>query len=185
MDKPTILNKLKLLDIRNPWSVTIVHELVNRRGTSARIEPLFKDVKKRLKVGQNPNARKSYKRAIEKLTLYGLLHEKSTTYGPRIYLTRPVWQLEDAIIESVSTTTIAHNQGRRATIQWKTILKEVRKDLSTKKVTLNPRVSKVLVYYFLSKRCGWRMNPDKQLRPPKRKRNKTVSSPEQQADLFE
>lgn len=184
MDKSTILNKLKLLDIRNPWSVTIVHELANRKGASARITPLFKASKKRLKAGRDPNASKYFKKAIANLLQYGLIVVKTTSYGPRLHLLRSVWQLEDAIIESVSATTIELSLGRKANIQWKTILKEVRKALSNHDIKLSPKVSKVLVYYFLLRRCGWRLDLENHLTPPKKKRRKRLQSPEQQPDLF-
>ncbi len=184
MHKSTILNKLKLLDIRNPWLVTIVHELSNRRGASARIETLFRDARKRLKAVKNPNARKAFTNAIEKLMKYRLVVEKTTSCGPRLHLVRTVWQLEDAILQSVSATTISLSHGRRENIRWETLLREVRKELSNHKITLSPKVSKILVFYFLQRRCGWRIDLDKGLIPPKRKLQKRIKSSEQQQDLF-
>lgn len=184
MHKSTILNKLKLLDIRNPWLVTIVHELSNRQGASARIETLFKDTRKRLKATKKPNAKKTYRNAIDKLLKYRLVVEKTTTSGPRLYLVRHVWHLEDAILQSVSTTTVKLSHGRRENIRWETILREVRKELSYHKISLSPKVSKILVFYFLQKQCRWRIDQDKELAPPKRKQHKKIQSPEQQHDLF-
>jgi len=184
MHKSTILNKLKLLDIRNPWLVTIVHELSNRRGASARIDALFKDARKRLKATSNPNAKKAFTNAIDKLLKYRLVVEKTTSSGPRLYLVRNVWHLEDAILQSVSTTTVKLSHGRRENIHWETLLREVRKELSNHNIALSPKVSKILVFYFLQRRCGWRTDQDKGLISPKRKHQKKNKSPEQQHDLF-
>ena len=184
MNKSTILNKLKLLDIRNPWAVSIVHGLSNRRGASANINPLFRDVRKRLKASRDPNAKKKFNKAITSLTRYGLLLEKDTATGIRLYLFRPVWQLEDAIIDSLSTSTITLSQGRKSSIQWKTILKEVRKELSFHQIKIAPKITKALVFYFLLRRCGWQSDLENQLIPPKKSRRKLTPSPEQQHDLF-
>ncbi len=104
--------------------------------------------------------------------------------GKRLYLVRTVWHLEDAILQSVSTTTVKLSHGRRENIRWETLLREVRKELSNHNIALSPKVSKILVFYFLQRRCGWRTDQDKGLIPPKRKHQKKIKSPEQQHDLF-
>ncbi len=184
MHKSTILNKLKLLDIRNPWLVTIVHELSNRRGASARMDTLFKDAIKRLKAVNNPSTKKACTNAIDTLLKYQLVEKKTTSCGPRLHLVRTVWHLEDAILQSVSATTISLSHGRRENIRWETLLREVRKELSNHKIILRPKVSKILVFYFLQRRCGWRIDQDKGLIPSKRKLQKRIKSSEQQQDLF-
>lgn len=184
MYKSTTLNKLKLLDLRNPWQVSIVHELSNRRGASARIEPLLAAVSKRLKVVKDPNSKKNFTAAVDKLILYGLLFEKTTVASKRLHLLRSVWQLEDAIIASVSTSTIELSKGRRPTIQWTTILKEVRKELSSHGIQLPMKITRTLVHYFLLRRCGWQSCVSGNLLPPKIGRIKSAISPEQQQDLF-
>lgn len=184
MQKSIVLNKLRLLDIRNPWRISVVHELSNRRGASAQNEALYRDVCKRIKVVDYPQSKNNFKKAVTQLIKYGLLFEKVTPSGTRLYLSRCVWQLEDAIIESVSISTISLSQGRKYSIQCKTILKEVRKQLASHNIKLPHKVSKTLVYYFLLKRCGWRLDDDKHLIPPKKSRRKLDVSPESQHDLF-
>lgn len=184
MYKSTTLNKLKLLDLRNPWQISIVQELSNRRGASAGIEPLLAAVKKRLKAVKDPNAKKNFTTAVEKLIFYGLLFEKTTTASKRLHLLRSVWQLEDAILASVSTSTIELSKGRRASIQWTTILKEVRKELSSHDIQLPMKITRTLVHYFLLRRCGWQSCVSGNLLAPKRIRVKLAVSPEQQQDLF-
>ena len=184
MNKSTTLNKLKLLNLRNPWQVSIVHELSNRRGASGRIEPLFLAVRRRLKAVNDPQAKKNFKKAVEKLSQYGLLFEKTTAAGNRLHLLRSVWQLDDAILESVSTATIALSKGRRARIQWTTVLKEVRRELSSHNIQLPMKITRTLVYYFLLRRCGWQRCSDGDIRPPKKIHSRSEESPEHQQDLF-
>ena len=184
MNQSTTLNKLKLLNLRKPWQVSIVHELSIRRGASARVEPLFLAVRKRLKAAKDPHARKNFKKSVEKLSQYGLLFDKTTVTGNRLHLLRSVWQLDDAILESVSTATVALSKGRRARIQWTTILKEVRSELSSHNIQLPMKITRTLVYYFLLRRCGWQSCSDGDIRPPKKIQNKSEDSPEQQQDLF-
>lgn len=184
MNQSTTLNKLKLLNLRNPWQVSIVHELSNRRGASARIDPLFIAVRKRLKAVKDPHAKKNFIKATEKLSQFGLLFEKTTAVGNRLHLLRSVWQLDDAILESVSTATIALSKGRRVRIQWTTILKEVRKELSLHNIQLPMKITRTLVYYFLLRRCGWQTCSDGGIRPPKKIKHRAAASPEQQQDLF-
>ncbi len=184
MQQSTILNKLKLLDIRNPWRVSIVHELSNRRAASARNEALYGDVCARLKVTNSLLAKNNFKKAVSQLTKYSLLFEKVTASGSRLHLLRCVWQLDDAIIESISISTIGFSQGRKGSIQCKTILKEVRKQLASHNIKLSQKVTKTLVYYFLLKSCGWKYDEEQHLIAPKKSRRKLEKSPEQQHDLF-
>ncbi len=184
MNQSTTLNKLKLLNLRNSWQVSIVQELSNRRGASARVEPLFLAVRKRLKAVKEPDAKKNFNNAVAKLSLYGLLFEKVTAAGSRLHLLRSVWQLDDAILESVSIATIALSKGRRARIQWTTILKEVRSELSSHNIQLPMKITRTLVHYFLLRRCGWQHCSDGDIRPPKKIHNRSEESPEQQQDLF-
>lgn len=184
MHKSIILNKLKLLDIRTPWQVSIVKELSNRRGTSARMTPLFRDSRKRLKAVKDTTAQNKFNRAIAKLTKFGLLVEKVTATGIRVQLLASVWRLEDAIIDSISATTIALSQGRKNNINWRTILKEVRKELSNHNIKLPHKVTETLVRYFLLRRCGWKLQPDKSITSPQKVTKKLAVSYEQQQDLF-
>ena len=185
MNKSTILNKLKLLNLRNPWQVSIVKELSNRRGASALIDPLFRDSRKRLKADRDPNAKKKFNQAVADLIKYGLLFEKIHASGLRLHLLISVWQLEDAIIESIAGPTIALSQGRKNNINWKTILKEVRKELTFHNIKLSHQVTKTLVYYFLLRRCGWKLLSNNHLSAPKKSRKKSPESPEKQPDLFD
>jgi len=184
MNKSTILNKLKLLDIRNPWQVSIVKELSNRRGASARIEPLFRDCRKRLKASKESSAAKRFTQAATELIKFGLLFEKETISGKRLHLLTSVWQLEDAIIDSIAGSTIKLSKGRKSNITWKTILKEVRKELASHQIKLKHQITDTLVRYFLLRRCGWKILSDQTLIAPKVARKKAPISPEQQQDLF-
>ena len=184
MNKATILNKLKVLDIHNQWMVSIVNELSNRRGSSALISALLKDTKKRLNAGSDPSANKKFKSAVAALIKYGLLYEKTAPSGLRLHLLNSVWKLENAIIESVFSASIAKSKWRKSNIQWRTILKEVRKELSQHNIKLPHKVTETLVRYFLLRRCGWKLSPEQCLIPPNKKQKKLKVSPERQQDLF-
>lgn len=184
MNKSSILNKLKLLDIRSPWLVSIVTELSNRRGASAGIEPLYRDSRKRLKAAQDPHARKKFKQAVNDLIKYGLLFEKQAKTGTRLHLLTSVWEIEDTIIESIAKPTYDKSMGRRNSINWKTILKEVRKELTDHNIKLPYQVTETLVRYFLLKRCRWKLLSDNNIQPPSKPGKKLTLSPEHQHDLF-
>ncbi|PCJ46604.1 MAG: hypothetical protein COA74_13390 [Gammaproteobacteria bacterium] len=184
MNKSTTLNKLKILNIRNPWLVSIVNELSNRRGASAGKEPLYRSTKKRMKAGKDPTARKKFNIAVNKLKCFELLFEKETVSGTRYHLLTAVWHLEDAIIESIKSSTVSSTQGRRININWKTILKEVRKILSSHNIKLPMKVTQTLVRFFLLRQCRWKLLSDNSLIPPKSISKKKLVSPEEQQDLF-
>jgi hypothetical protein len=184
MHKSTTLNKLKLLNITNIWHVSIVNELSNRRGSSAKIETLFRATIKRMKAENDSSAKKKFEVAVTKLVSLDLLFEKAASSGQRLHLLTSVWQLEDAIIDSIRSATLGCTQGRRNTINWKTILKEVRKELSSHDIKLPLKVTQTLVRFFLLKQCNWKRLEDDSLIPPKNISKGITSSPEDQQDLF-
>jgi hypothetical protein len=137
-----------------------------------------------MKADKDLAAKKKFTAAVTKLVSLDLLFEKSASSGLRLHLLTSVWQLEDAIIDSIKSATIACTQGRRKNINWKTILKEVRKELSSHNIKLPLKVTQTLVRFFLLKQCKWKRLDDESLIPPKNI-NKTIdSSPEDQQDLF-
>jgi len=184
MIKSTILNKLKLLNITNLWHVSIVNELSNRRGGSAKKDTLYQATVKRMKAGKDPSALKKFTTAVNKLVDLNLLFEKQAHSGPRLHLLTSVWQLEDAIIESIKSSTLGCTQGRKNNINWKTILKEVRKELTSHNIKLPMKVTQTLVRFFLVKQCRWKFLDDESLVPPKNINKKKAGSPEDQQDLF-
>ena len=184
MHKSTTLNKLKLLNITNIWHVSIVNELSNRRGYSAKVEPLFRATIKRMKADNEQSAKKKFNAAVAKLIDLDLLFEKQASSGLRLHLLTSVWQIEDAIIDSIKSATISCTQGRRKNINWKTILKEVRKELSTHSIKLPLKVTQTLVRFFLLKQCRWKRLADDNLIPPKNINKVITLSPEDQQDLF-
>ncbi|RLA01474.1 MAG: hypothetical protein DRQ47_08040 [Gammaproteobacteria bacterium] len=184
MNKVIILNKLKLMNIRNPWRVSIVKELSNRRGFSARLDKLYIVSKKHLNAGGDQNAKRKFNDAIDSLQKYGLAYLKEAPSGPRLHLLSSVWGLEDGIFDSIATSTISFSKGRRQNINWRTVLKDVRKELSTHQIKQPHQVTNTLVRFFLLRRCGWKLLADNSLSPPTRAHQKAPVSPEQQHDLF-
>jgi hypothetical protein len=184
MHKSTTLNKLKLLNITNLWHVSIVNELCNRRGASAKIDPLFRATVKRMKTDKNQATKKQFDAAVTKLVSLDLLFEKQASSGLRLHLLTSVWQLEDAIIDSIKSATIGCTLGRRKSINWKTILKEVRKELVSHNIKLSRKVTQTLVRFFLLKQCKWKRLEDDSLIPPKNINKVIAVSPEDQQDLF-
>ena len=184
MNKSTILNKLKLLDIHKPWLVSVVKELSRRRGSSANMEPLQKDVLKRMKAANNAYEKKKFQNAVTKLLEFDLVYEKKTISGNRLHLLGPVWNLEDAIIHSISRATLECSRGRRTSINWKTILKDVRKELAKHQMKLPYKVTETLVRYFLLRNCGWKTDIDNDLVASMKIRKKLPTPQEHQPDLF-
>ena len=184
MNKSTILNKLKLLNIQKPWLVSIVKELSKRRGSSAKIEPLLSDVLKRMKVTNTAAERKRFYNAVSKLLMFGLVYEKNASSGTRLHLLGPVWNLEDAIIHSISIATLKCSQGRRTNINWKTILKYVRQELTKHQIKLPRKVTETLVRYFLITLCSWKSDVDNNLIAPAKVRKKSPTPQEHQQDFF-
>ena len=113
-----------------------------------------------------------------------LLFKKEAASGLRLHLLTSVWQLEDAIIDSLKSSTLGCAQGRKNNIHWKTILKEVRKELSSHNIKLQHKVTQTLVRFFLIKHCRWKRLDGDNLTPPKSISKKVASSPEDQQDLF-
>ena len=184
MNNSTILNKLKLLNIQKPWMVSIVKELSKRRGSSAKMETLQNDVIKRMKVANNTSEKKKFHNAVLKLLMLGLVYEKIAISGNRLHLLGPVWNLEGTIIHSISTATLKCSRGRRNSINWKTILKDVRKELANHQIKLAQKVTETLVRYFLIKQCSWKIDLDNNLVAPVKTSKKPPVPPEHQPDFF-
>jgi len=184
ISKSTTLSKLNLLNIRNQWSMAIVKELSKRRGSSAALKPLYRDTKKRMRESSNTVARKCFQHSLNQLIQWDLIFEVEKDIGSRIYLQRLVWELDDEIVKSIESATKKCVIGRRQSIKWKTVLKEVRAILLHHQISLPRKTTSIFVHYFLIKKHRWKMNSENILTPSNTVTKKPIVSTEHQQDLF-